>query len=80
MENEILLSLPELENDMYEPILGNKIYNIYYYDIENNSYENTYTSNEFMIPLKSELYEIKIEETYEKNTSIHGDAYIISSF
>ena len=80
MENEILLSLPELENDMYEPILGNKIYNIYYYDVENNSYENTYTSNEFMIPLKSELYEIKIEETYEKNTSIHGDAYIISSF
>lgn len=80
MENEILLSLPELENDMYEPILGNKIYNIYYYDVENNSYENTYSSNEFMIPLKSELYEIKIEETYEKNTSIHGDAYIISSF
>ena len=80
MENEILLSLPELENDMYEPILGNKIYNIYYYDVENNSYENTYSTNEFMIPLKSELYEIKIEETYEKNTSIHGDAYIISSF
>lgn len=80
MQDEIFLSMPELENDMYEPILGNKIYIVEYNDVDNNSYIKDFEVDEFMIPIYNDIYEIKIKETYKKNTSISSEPFTISSY
>lgn len=80
MQDEMLISLNKLKEDMYEPILGKRIYLLEYKDIDNNSYIKEYNSEEFIIPIYSDMYEISIVETYEKNTSIKGNAFVISSF
>lgn len=80
LDKDLICSFEEINDDVYSTFYGKKGYKIDYQDIEGNTWSKFITSNECILPLESDLYEIKITETYEKNNILHGEIYQFSTF
>ncbi len=80
LNDELFISLNEVQQDIYVDFFGTKGYYVTYHDLDFNSFTYFFETNEFFIPLYNEIFAIEIIETYKDNQKIHSSPYIISTY